>query len=210
MATYSQFQEDIFIDNLNLINENSIILDIGANDGITFSNSRLFIEKYKCKAFLLEPTSKCVSLLSELYLNNESIYILPYALSNKRGATKINLGNLMDLPTCVNQVSTLLDEEKKYWQTNRNVEYTQETILSITPSDLLNIIKGYDIDLLSIDTEGMDYFILNELYNNGVTPKFIIFEWNGKQDVYNKCIELLSNRYELISSQVINLIFKLK
>lgn len=210
MKTYSQHGEDLFVDSFQEINENSVILDIGANDGVTFSNSRLFIEKYNSKAFLVEPTSRCLDLLDELYSGHSRVTVIPNAISEKNGMIKINVGNLMDLPTCVNQVSTLLETERVYWETNRHVEYTEEYIKGITPLELFEMVKDSKIDLLSIDTEGMDYFTLYELYNLGVKPKFIIFEWNGKNDVLEKCQELLEDDYEMIFTHPVNLIFKLK
>lgn len=209
MAHYSQHGEDFVVDSLNIINSQSVILDIGANDGITFSNSRLFIEKYNCNAFLVEPTSKCINLLTDIYQETNNIQILPYAISNKTGQLKINVGNLMDLPTCVNQVSTLLDSEKEYWTSNRGVQYVTELVQSLTPPDLIKLIGTTDIDLLSIDTEGLDYYILEELYLLGVVPKIIIFEWNSKNNVLQACLELLNSKYEIIYRNDVNLIFKL-
>ena len=209
MAHYSQHGEDFVVDSLNIINSQSVILDIGANDGITFSNSRLFIEKYNCNAFLVEPTSKCINLLTDIYQETNNIQILPYAISNKTGQLKINVGNLMDLPTCVNQVSTLLDSEKEYWTSNRDVQYVTELVQSLTPLDLIKLIGTTDIDLVSIDTEGLDYYILKELYLLGVVPKIIIFEWNSKNNVLQDCLELLNSKYEIIYRNDVNLIFKL-
>jgi|688.fasta_scaffold38098_5 FkbM family methyltransferase len=210
MNKYSQHGEDHFIDKYGLINKDSVILDIGANDGITFSNSRFFIEKYGSSAFLVEPTSECISRLNKLYLDSNMVTIIPYAISEKNESIKINVGNLMDLPTCINQVSTLIDNERVYWEKGRNVVYTEETIQSITPTKLVKLLNNVTIDLLSIDTEGYDYFILSELYNLGIKPKFIIFEWNSKLDVLEKCLNLLLDNYEMVLKHPVNLIFKLK
>jgi FkbM family methyltransferase len=210
MKTYSQHGEDLIIDDLNEINQDSVILDIGANDGITFSNSRLFIEKYGCKSYLVEPTSECIRLLNTLYENTEIVKIIPYAISEKIGPMKINVGNLMDLPTCVNQVSTLLDDERVYWERGRNVKYTEEIIQSITPKKLVDMLDDTSIDLLSIDTEGMDYVTLSGLYDLGIRPKIIVFEWNNKIEVLNQCEKLLSDNYEIIFKNDVNLIFKVK
>jgi FkbM family methyltransferase len=210
MKTYSQHGEDLIIDDLNEINQDSVILDIGANDGITFSNSRLFIEKYGCKSYLVEPTSECIRLLNDLYENTEIVKIIPYAISEKIGSMKINVGNLMDLPTCVNQVSTLLDDERVYWERGRNVKYTEEIIQSITPKKLVDMLDDTSIDLLSIDTEGMDYVTLSGLYDLGIRPKIIVFEWNNKIEVLNQCEKLLSDNYEIIFKNDVNLIFKVK
>lgn len=210
MNKYSQHGEDHFIDKYGLINKDSVILDIGANDGITFSNSRFFIEKYGSSAFLVEPTSKCLSKLNELYLNNHKIKIIPYAISEKNESIKINVGNLMDLPTCINQVSTLIESERIYWEKGRNVIYTEEIIQSITPNELIKKLNNVSIDLLSIDTEGYDYYILSELFTLGIKPKLIIFEWNSKLDVFEKCNNLLLNNYEIVFKHPVNLIFKLK
>ena len=123
---------------------------------------------------------------------------------------KINVGNLLDLPTCVNQVSTLLDDERSYWEKGRDVVYTEEIIQSITPKEMFDMINNTTIDLLSIDTEGMDYLTLSGLYELGVRPKFIVFEWNGKMDILNQCEELISTNYDIVFKNGVNIIFKLK
>lgn len=207
MQYYSQHGEDKIVDQLGLINSDSIILDIGANDGITYSNSKFFIDKYNCKSYLVEPTNECVCKLTDLWGTNKNVEIIPYAISSINGLVKMNVGNLADTETCVNQVSTLKDEEKNYWESNRGVQYTDEFVYSITPEDLIKE-TGNKIDLLSIDCEGLDFYILSKIIEFGIKPQIIIFEWNSNHSVFAKCRELLESEYDLIFNHPVNLIFK--
>src|ERR1700693_122327 len=66
--SYAQSQEDDFV--LNYFGDfKGTLLEIGANDGVTFSNSRLLIEN-GWNAHLLEPGNSAFLKLAELYADS--------------------------------------------------------------------------------------------------------------------------------------------
>ena len=110
MISYSQHGEDLFIIQYLDTELTGSILDIGANDGITYSNSRLFIEQLGWQGVLVEPTSLCIKKLNELYSGNDLVTIYPYAIDEVEQETIIYLGNLE--PETINQVATMSTNEK--------------------------------------------------------------------------------------------------
>lgn len=204
---YSQHGEDLFIVK-QLYNNNKIgsILDIGANDGTTYSNSRYFIETLGWNAVLVEPTSQCISKLNELYSENGRVIIYPYAIDAEETETVIYLGNLE--PDTINQVSTMSTEEKAYWETNRNVQYTEELIKTKTIDQLISDININYFDIISIDTEGKDILAFSRLYELGYRPEFFIFEHNSNSNTIQQLSDICNTEYRIVWQNTINFILQ--
>lgn len=208
---YSQHDEDGII--LSLLEKegkefNGVILDVGANDGIMYSNSRMFIEDYNWKGVLIEPTKDCVDKLNELYKNNPNIEIFDVAIDNEEGEKEIHLGTLSG--EGINQISTLNDADKLFWETNRKVKYKSEIIKTTTIKKVLEKSSYKTFDIVSIDTEGNDLIILSQLVNENIYPTFIIFEHNDNRDFLRNAMNLLNDKYETICRNTVNVILKLK
>ena len=208
---YSQHDEDTII--LSLLEKegkqfNGVILDVGANDGIMYSNSRMFIEDYNWKGVLIEPTKDCVDKLNELYKNNPNIEIFDVAIDNEEGEKEIHLGTLSG--EGINQISTLNDADKLFWETNRKVKYKSEIIKTTTIKKVLEKSSYKTFDIVSIDTEGNDLIVLSQLVNENIYPTFIIFEHNDNRDFLRNAMNLLNGKYETIFRNTINVILKLK
>lgn len=208
---YSQHDEDGII--LSLLEKegkefNGVILDVGANDGIMYSNSRMFIEDYNWKGVLIEPTKDCVDKLNELYKNNPNIEIFDVAIDNEEGEKEIHLGTLSG--EGINQISTLNDVDKLFWETNRKVKYKSEIIKTTTIKKVLEKSSYKTFDIVSIDAEGNDLIVLSQLVNENIYPTFIIFEHNDNRDFLRNAMNLLNDKYETICRNTVNVILKLK
>lgn len=205
---YSQHSEDDVILNLLDNPSNRVILDIGANDGITYSNSRMFIETYNWSAVLIEPTKECVDKLNVLYSDNDRVEIFPYAIDKTESLIEIFTGN-MGKDGSINQVSTIHKHEKHYWET-KNVVYGSEIINTIPLIDILKKTNHTYFDVVSIDTEGSDCDVLEQIFECGLLPEFIIFEHNSNSKVLDRMNFILNDRYESILKNSINYVLKRK
>jgi len=206
MKTYSQHGEDLFLIGLFDATQGGHILDIGANDGVTYSNSRLLIEDYGWNAVLIEPTTACIERLNNLYQDNSLVTILPYAVSSEEGEATIFLGNLE--PDTVNQVSTLSTQEKLYWETNRHVQYNEEIVKTKTIKQLVDSVDCKHYNIISIDTEGSDILAFRGLYDLGFRPEFYIFEHNSNNSVIEELLSICSTDYKVIWKNTINYILQ--
>jgi hypothetical protein len=81
MIDYTQQLEQDVILNYFESKEHGILLDIGANDGETFSNSRALILNGWTGA-LVEPDPQPLYKLEKLYYHNPSIQIIDNAIDN--------------------------------------------------------------------------------------------------------------------------------
>lgn len=145
------------------------LTDIGANDGITFSNSRALIER-GWSADLVEPSPLALIRLQALYAGHPRVTIYPYAITDKPGKVILyesdsHHGDNIAL------LSTVDANEIKRWKgtqqfTPVEVEAKTWRNLSIRPGKFL-----------SIDAEGMDYMILRQI--SLTTVDMVCVEYNG-------------------------------
>ena len=70
---YSQYGEEKIIDNFFKGKRRGLCIDVGAADGIRFSNSRRLIESMDWAALLIEPHPTYFRQLVHLYKNNENV-----------------------------------------------------------------------------------------------------------------------------------------
>jgi FkbM family methyltransferase len=205
---YSQHGEDKIILQHLENKTGGVILDVGANDGIQYSNSRLFIEQFGWKGVLIEPTSHCINSLKELYKDNSEIEIFGVAIDDEEEEREIYLGTLEG--EGINQLSTLSEDDRRYWEDNRGVEYKSEIIKTSTLKSVLSKSAYKNFDIVSIDTEGNDLIVLSQLVNEDIYPKFIILEHNGDKNLLLNSLHLLENRYDSIFQNTVNIILKLR
>ncbi|NIW53659.1 MAG: hypothetical protein GWN17_15895, partial [Candidatus Korarchaeota archaeon] len=98
------------------------LVDIGANDGETFSNSRQLILN-GWSADLYEP-GPAFEKLEKLYKGNELVELHNVAIGSESGKGTLNV-NSSHIKDDVGLLSTLHPEEMKRWQ---GLEYTQQEV----------------------------------------------------------------------------------
>lgn len=147
---YSQNGEDLIIS--EYFGEfKGHLLDIGANDGITFSNSRLLIQK--CwKATLIEP-SRAYEKLKKLYDGKrqwQQITTINVGISNNK-ASEI----------WYELTDSLLSTKHKELADKWGIPYILSIVDFIPYSHIPQPPNGYDF--INIDTEGEDWNILQQI-----------------------------------------------
>lgn len=126
------------------------VVDIGANDGIEASNSRLLIKRYGFKGILIEPYPPAYAKLKELYKNHLDVMVCDQAVgSSTQEHGTINWhGHFQGLTTPIRNVNDLLET-------------------SSVP---------IDIGVLSIDIDGGDNEVLQSLDWKRFSPWIVIAE----------------------------------
>ena len=207
MISYSQNKEDLFvldyfIDRYKISNYKGTLLEIGANDGITFSNSKLLIEN-GWTAHLVEPGFIYVDL-KILHLYNPNVHVYNVGIGDKSEVVKfwqsgchVLNGNDKGL------VSTTNFEETKRWP---GVNFNETEIEIIKWDVFYYSIQRPKIDFISIDAEGMDWIILKEIDLQAVGCKVLCIEWNSNPDLL-KLFTAYCSGYKLALQNAENLIF---
>jgi len=178
--TYSQNSEDLFV--LNYFGDfKGTLLEIGANDGVTFSNSKLLIDN-GWKAHLVEP-GYVNNDLSNLHNSNSNVAIYDIAIGDDdkivalfESGTHIPGGNDRGL------VSSASFEETKRWP---GVKFDIRQISMITFANFYCKANYPHFDFISIDAEGFDAIILQQIDLKEVSCKCLCIEWNSKQELFD-------------------------
>lgn len=137
------------------------LLDIGANDGKTLSNSLALIEK-GWSGVLVEPGKTAYSKLEKLHGFNPRINLVNFAISDKVGKVEFYesevhkpLGN-----SNYGLLSTLDKNEISRWKGTEKFNKTEVECLDF--QTLLNFSQG-SFDFITIDAEGVDLAILRQI-----------------------------------------------
>jgi FkbM family methyltransferase len=151
------------------------VLDIGANDGVTLSNSRRFIEGGAI-GVLVEPSPRAYERLEILYAGTDN-YVFKAAIAKEdRSGTMFESDSLLS-DSDIGLVSSALPEETRKWKNNK---FTPHPCEFITFRTLQEICPIKNFDLITIDAEGMDYEILSQIDLEKVQCSMVIVEHNGK------------------------------
>jgi FkbM family methyltransferase len=150
------------------------VLDIGANDGVTFSNSRALIER-GAEAVLVEPSPIAFAKLTELYKENPNVGLAQCAIGTTTGT--MTLHDSDEHCGAHGLVSTLVESETQRWTGTQT--FTPVEVQVFSWADFSKD-RGY-FDFISIDAEGMDYDILSQMDLKALNCRMLIVEHNGKE-----------------------------
>lgn len=185
LKSYSQNGEDLWV--LKYFgNFRGTLLEIGANDGITLSNSRLLIEM-GWKAHLVEPAS-VFSKLQALYTGNDDVKCYNYGIGEQ--ATVVPFyESLNHVPGGSDRalVSSVDYEETVKWR-NSGVEFVEGAIELKTFEEFYIEAEAPALDFISLDAEGFDWSILQQIDLDAVGCKCLCIEWNGNYRLQNMIV----------------------
>jgi FkbM family methyltransferase len=187
--TYAQNKEDLAVLNYFGKDFKGLVLDIGANDGITLSNSRLLIES-GWNGVLVEPSPKAYSkLLENKPKTNSQVIALNYAIGTEEKDAILFESNEHLSRNDVALLSSVNESETMRW---KNQKFTKVEVEMITFEMLLDLIYDWfenDIDFISIDAEGLDLDILKQINLTDLNVKCLCIEHNSNKQVRAEIIE---------------------
>lgn len=184
MKRYSRGNEDEYLQLYFGDKSDGFFVDIGANDGVTHSNTRQLFER----GWSGIAVEACLNTYCELfrnYQNQDRVRIVHAAVTDKLGV--VNFYENSSKPLWE------LNSAHKPWIDRLNGEFAEQfnelTVPSLRLQDM-GIPKEFDF--LSVDTEGGDMLILSTLDEN-VRPRLICAELD-KFDYSEKIKELMKSK----------------
>jgi|SRR6478609_4259307 len=203
---YSQNEEEKHI--LNYFNgkqSNSAyfnFLDVGANDGVTLSNTRSLFDTGRWNGVLVEPSPSAFQKLKENYRAMAGMYLYNFALGTHNGeidfydsGTHLNKGD-------IGLLSTASEEDYNKW---RGVtEFNKIKVKVFRYKTFLNRLKLKKFDFISCDAEGLDLDILRQIDLRETSC--VCVEWNSKQDLKTEFDKLMIG-FKIIYTSNENLIY---
>ena len=176
MIYYSQYKQDFWVDKLLKKKTDGFFLDIGANDGVTLSNSYFFEKNRRWKGICVEPIDDVYNKL----IQNRNCFAVNYCASDKNGEEvffRIQGDNEM--------LSGIKSEyHELHWKRIvKDVEAKGDQIFEsivncVTVNDILQQQGSKIIDFFSIDTEGSELKILKAIDFNRFEFSIICVENN--------------------------------
>jgi FkbM family methyltransferase len=176
-------------------------LDVGSNDGVTFSNTRALAER-GWKGVLVEPSPKAFEKLKSLYKGHKGFYVYPFAISDHNGKKMLQESGPLCSASDVGLVSTFHAHEKARF--DKSVNYTPVEVKSFRWKTFLNRLTLKTFDMVSMDCEGDELNILPDMDLS--QTKLICIEWNSKPALKTEYEKYLDG-FRLIHTTAENLIY---
>lgn len=158
---YSQYGQDKMILEILGYKKDGFFIDIGANDGISFSNTKC-LEELGWKGICVEPDNN----VFEKLVNNRKSININAAVGDRNGIAKFTriVGKAQMLSGISSQYSEEhLDRVKSEVEVNGD-KLEEIEVRMVTFDELMkNVSRGRTIDYVSIDTEGSEPTILKSI-----------------------------------------------
>ena len=212
MNFYSQCQEDVFLNQHIFKNKrNGTYIELGALDGVLYSNTKFFEDALNWTGILIEPHPDKFQLLAQ---NRPKNHLFNALVSCHK--EELPFRYFVNYHAAVSGVETTLSQHHfdNYFESNNewNKSLPQNTIL-MRPKSLTAIVKETgltNIDLLSLDVEGHEFEVLQS-WDFSVPIDVILIETLGVQPEKDELCRqlLLKNNYKFITNYKQNEIFVL-
>jgi FkbM family methyltransferase len=197
---YSQNNEDEFV--LKYFGDfKGTLLEVGANNGIDLSNSKLLIEN-GWHAHLVEPGTTCADLFLRHSLN-PNVHIYNYGIGDRDEKVRFwESGNHVPHGKDKGLVSTADFEETKRWP---HVAFTECEIELVKWDTFYNESRSM-FHFISIDAEGNDWTILRQIDLRAVGCRVLCIEYNSDLELLWR-FKKYCKGYHLAVRNTENLIF---
>jgi FkbM family methyltransferase len=180
MNTYSQNQEDLKVAQF-FSGKTGTLLELGANDGKTLSNSLALIEN-GWSAILLEPSPSVFPELEKRHIANIYVECINIAITEENGTFLLqDSGPHIKGGSDLALVSTFKKSETTKWRQS-GVKFKSVPVDGLTWKTFIQRYDVAQLDFISIDCEGMDLQILSEIDFDLHKTTCICVEWNGKDE----------------------------
>lgn len=184
---HSQLGQDIFCLTFYNNKREGYFLDIGACDGVSFSNSYLLEDEYKWKGLLIEPMKSIIPVLKEKRPNSMIIEKAAYSESGKILSFCENRDDKM-----ISGLDGYVDKEFQVKQYNKVHFWESYDVETVTISDLLKEHKYPQfIEYVSLDVEGAELEVLKGMDFQTYTYGIMNIEHNYVEPRRSQIKELL-------------------
>jgi FkbM family methyltransferase len=152
-------------------------IQVGAHDGVTADPLRKYIEKCSWRGILVEPQASAVAKLRGLYQSNDRITIVQAALDGRIGKR-----TLYTVESNLPWLGGLASLERKMILKHSDLApgleqmIREEIVNCITFDDVLGLLSQERIDILQVDTEGADAYILSLFPFDRLRPPIVHWE----------------------------------
>lgn len=173
---YTQNNENDFI-NWFFKDTKGTFLDIGANDGITLSNTYELVER-GWHGTCIEASPLAFSRLLKTHEGNKKLVLLNFAVGSYDGTIILHESGELLGKGDVALVSSTRQDETERW-TSLNMPFTDVEVPVFTFESAFKQSPHKTFDLISVDIEGMEKEVIPQINFRALETKMAIIEWNG-------------------------------
>ncbi len=179
MRYFSQTKQDEIVDRLTKCKEKGVFVDIGAHDGITYSNT-FFFEKFRgWSGVCVEPVPE---IFAKLKMNRKCILINgAISNSNKIVDFKRVYGERLEMLSGILENQDESHSERIEHHVNKNE--SKYEIIKMQTYTITNVLQEHnllEIDYVSIDVEGAELEVLSSFDFDKIKVNYITVENNNK------------------------------
>lgn len=175
--SYSQNnEEDVIMRHFG--DRKGCVLDLGANDGKTYSNSLAVIER-GWDAVLVEPSPEAFRRLSALHdsrIKTGQVECHQVALAHVNGTLEFHESGEHIGAGDTSLLSTLVESEAQRWK--RAATFTKSSVEAMTWDSFRQKTPRTIFNLVSIDIENMDYWVLTQMDLDAMGVEMLVIEDN--------------------------------
>lgn len=194
MKYYSQDSQDRLIDIFLDRAENGFFVDIGAHNGIKFSNSYFFEKNRNWSGICVEPMPEVFEELKQ----NRSCHLVNGVVSNYSGSLEFR--RIKGRGDMLSGIAKHQSEQHKQRMVEKVEEVGSELeILEVSSHTLSEILKKYEvkrINYLSIDVEGAEVDVISSLDFSQYVIEYMTIENNYDSNSLRDLI--VSNNYKFV------------
>jgi len=180
---YSQRDEESYIEQFFRGSKKGRFLDVGAYDGVVFSNTRRLVE-HGWSGVLVEPSPSLHSVLEKRYGDNSKFQIVKKGIGLEAGVKPFY--NFYG-----DAVGSFDIDHAHLWEEKGKRKYVELQIEVITWDTLLDGV-GIDFDFVNLDAEGWSPSLLYACpFERLPKARMICVEYDQS---YRKCLEFLEKK----------------
>lgn len=207
------FKDNLISDTLHKIGKevsNASVVQIGACDGISYDDTRGFLDLYKWKGVFVEPIPELFEQLKENFKDRDYKFVNA-AITKESG--KVIMLNVPEasianqhIRPCFKGMSSVwppkngLGSDDEYDTVIRERFAKKIEVTSLSLEDLFKDTNTTEFDIFIVDAEGCDYDIFMQLDLNKYKPKFIRLETcnltDKEREVINEKLKAHGYMYE--------------
>jgi FkbM family methyltransferase len=154
-------------------------IQVGAYDGVSTDPLHKYIAACGWSGVMLEPQPRPAARLGEHYVDNDRIVILQAAIDRERRTRSLYTVECDELPKWAGGMASFEREhllKHDYLIPGIATKIRELTVECVTFDDALNRLPGERLDVLQIDAEGADGYLLSLFPFERVKPAIIQWE----------------------------------
>ncbi|WP_162605057.1 FkbM family methyltransferase [Geomonas oryzae] len=180
---YAQKEQDVVIESFftSVPPTDKFFVEVGAFDGVHYSNVRRLVEQHGWSGISIEPVEQNFAKLTSSY-RGKPVTCVRCAIGEKEGEAELNVSTYPHLPDWGSDVASLTEEDTERWQREYGAVWRKERVRVRTLDSILAENNVAHFDLLSVDAEGHDLEVLRGLNFRRHRPTLIVVEYGSNRE----------------------------